>query len=89
MIQFHLFRGKRYRIKPYHVRRGGTAGYCDPPDKNGKAISIPINGSSSDDLDYIIHECLHACFWDLEEIAVERAADDISRLLWRLGWRKK
>jgi hypothetical protein len=38
-------------------------------------------------LDTVIHEALHAAYWDIEERAIEQTATDLARLLWRLGYR--
>ena len=38
-------------------------------------------------LEVLIHEMLHAAYWDLDESAIEGAAADVARVLWRLGYR--
>jgi hypothetical protein len=35
----------------------------------------------------VIHELLHAAHWDLDELAVEETAEDLARVLWKLGYR--
>ncbi len=37
----------------------------------------------------IIHEVLHAGHWDLKEDAVEELANDIERILTKLGYEKR
>ena len=39
-------------------------------------------------LDALLHEGMHACFKDLPEKDIDRAATDLSRLLWRAGFRR-
>jgi len=46
----------------------------------------PAKGTR-DDMDTAIHEALHAEFMDLTEARVERAANNITNFLWRLGYR--
>lgn len=36
----------------------------------------------------LLHECLHASFPDMSEKQVDQASKDISRLFWRLGYRR-
>jgi len=38
-------------------------------------------------LEVLIHEMLHACYWDLDEEAIDITARDIARVLFRLGYR--
>lgn len=42
-----------------------------------------------EELDVTIHELLHAAYEDLGEDAIDQAATDIARLLWKLGYRKE
>lgn len=39
-------------------------------------------------MEVFIHEALHACIWDLDEETVYSTAEDISKFLWRLGYRR-
>jgi hypothetical protein len=39
-------------------------------------------------LEVVIHELLHGCHWDLDEAAIEETAEDLARVLWRLGYRE-
>jgi hypothetical protein len=84
----HMFRGRRWQIKeiPKKLRRYGD---CDDPRVNGKAIRVALARRDKKGLSALIHECLHACFWDLEELAVDKAGEDIADFLWRLNWRKQ
>jgi len=83
----HIFRRRKWTIDelPKKIRRYGD---CDDPRINGKKIRVNITRKDKKGLSALIHESLHACFWDLEELAVDCAAEDIALFLWRLGWRK-
>lgn len=86
-MRYHTFRGRKYKIKK--IRKGKDyLGICDPPDEIGKVIEIPVEGKNKTDLSTIIHEALHASFWDLDDQPVDEGADSIANFLWRLGWRK-
>ena len=86
-MKSHVFRGHRWVLG--RVRGKYEKGACDAPSVPGKEIDVPIGGARLQDLDTCIHEALHACFWDLDEEAVDATAADIAAFLWRLGWRKK
>ena len=66
-----------------------TGGECDSPDTNGKEIRIATDLTKQDELEIIIHELLHAADWSKDEEWVEVIADDIARVLWKLGWKKE
>lgn len=85
----HTFRGHKYRLVEAYGSQD-VLGTCDAPHIKGKAIVAPVNnGEKLSDLDTVIHEALHACFWDLSEDAVDTGATCIAKLLWRAGWRKQ
>jgi hypothetical protein len=79
-------RGKRWRLKREKIR--GAYGTCDGPNEKGKSITIDPNISGQTELDTIIHECLHAAFWDMDEEAVSEVGTDMARILTRLGYKK-
>ncbi|KKN65998.1 hypothetical protein LCGC14_0475900 [marine sediment metagenome] len=54
----------------------------------GTTISIMARPFTLRELTIIIHECLHAEEWNKHEENVERASEEIARLLWRLGYRR-
>lgn len=62
-------------------------GSCCHPQEPGKKIMIRDDLEGLEELDTLIHEMLHAAFWDLKEEAVNEAAEDIAKALWRLGYR--
>ena len=64
-------------------------GDCDPPTAKNKTIRISNKLPEREELEVTIHECLHAADWHKDEVSwIEPVADDIARLLWKLGWRK-
>jgi len=82
--------GKRYRISFEHpvVANGKIVdGSCDPPNCRNKTIHVDSNLTGARRMEILIHEMLHACDWHKDESWVETAAQDISRVLWRLGYR--
>jgi hypothetical protein len=80
-------RGRRYRLAFENLRKKNCLGYCDSPTEVGKEILIDKNLSGKLRLDTIIHELLHALYWDLSEESIEEAATDVAAVLWRLGYR--
>ena len=80
-------RGRRWRVVDSEKHKGPELGYCTHPEF-GKELAIPLDGDTESELDTIIHECIHACHWDMAEEAVDETAASIAHVLWRLGWRK-
>lgn len=62
------------------MQDGGTA--------DSRIIRIGTWQGEQDTLDTVIHEALHCSRPELDEQAVDSTARDISRLLWRLGYRR-
>jgi len=63
-------------------------GEIDPPSYVHKSIRIsPRMRKQSEILEVFLHECLHGCFWDLDEEVIDTAAYDISKALYKLGAR--
>lgn len=60
----------------------------DPGRASGRLIRVGTWQGEEDTLDTIIHEALHASRPELDEAAVNATANDLSRLLWRLGYRR-
>lgn len=77
--------------KPFEMvyRRLKAYGDCSPPDgDNCRTIRVRHGLSEQDELDTIIHECIHGCGWHIDEEFVCRAATDIAKLLIQAGWKK-
>ena len=64
-------------------------GDCDSPTTPHKQIRILKSLEGEKRLDRIIHEFTHAAFWHLDEEQVEAFGGDLSRALWRLGYRDR
>ena len=61
-----------------------TDGLCD---YYGRKIKIRKTLRAERQLEVVIHECLHAAHWDLDETAITETAEDLARVLWRLGYK--
>lgn len=63
-------------------------GEIDPPSYINKSIRLSSRlRKQKEILEVFLHECLHGCFWDIDEEAIDKAAYDISRALYSLGAR--
>lgn len=67
---------------------GARYGDCFPPDSKDKRIRISDRLRGRHQLEVIAHEVLHAAWWALDEDFVRECAEDLGRVLWRLGYRK-
>ena len=79
-------KGRRFELRC--VRMKTCYGQCDHP--NSVRPEIRINSRLKGGvklMDTLIHESLHASNWDLSEEFVTQFAEDMSRILWRLGYR--
>jgi hypothetical protein len=78
--------GKRWRLR--FCRMASDDGQCDDPRTPGKEIRINVSLRGRARLETVIHEMLHAGNWlHRSEEAVDEEARDMSRILWRLGYR--
>ena len=79
-------RGIPYDISfsPHRTNNGTCRG---PIGTKPGRITIDSSLTSRPELRFILHEALHACFWDISEEAINQSSDDISRILWDLGYR--
>lgn len=64
-------------------------GYCDPPTKPGKCITIRKSLRGERELTVLVHEALHAAGWHIDEGFVTQFAEDVGRMLTRLGYRRE
>ena len=85
-IKSHSFHGKRFKIV-WRVLDKENHGKCDDPSERRKNIFIGPNLEEKDLLETALHEGLHAAFFSIDEPHVDRAAEDIASLLWRMGFR--
>jgi len=81
-------RGKRYKFEKSGTLHKTDRGYCTDPKDPQRKIKIHKNLVDQEELEVTIHEMLHACFWDIDEDVICEVGDDISRALWRMGYRK-
>ena len=80
--------GKRWRVRflPAAVFSRGCDGDCSI---RSNTIRIKRNLKGRSMLESLIHETLHAAHWQIAEECVAETADDLARLLWRLGYRRE
>lgn len=79
--------GRIWRLR--FVPNLSTSGDCDSPATPSKEIRIWQGLRGQDRLDTIIHECLHAAHWSIDEAFVAQFATDLARILWQLGYREE
>jgi len=90
-VKTQKFNGVKYEIDVEPIL-GATQ---DPHPKTYIPVIRVVNGlpygncrGARTGLDVIIHEALHASNFNAHEETVERAAREVSKLLWRLGYRR-
>lgn len=78
--------GKRWRLRfaPNLKNRGD----CDDPSISNKEIRISSSLVGEEKLEVLVHELVHASNWHLDEKFVAQLAEDLARILWRLGYRQ-
>ena len=83
-IKTHTFRGRKYNVIIEHVD-----GICDKPTASSTLNFILPDGPSNTKkfLESAIHESMHGCFPSMSEDSVSESAKDITRMLWRIGFR--
>lgn len=82
-IKFKNFEGQEFEFNFRKPRREtGADGLCYPP-KNLSVSKIYVNPHMTKKRirEVIIHELIHAFFWDLPEYKVEKIAKVISKIL--------
>ncbi len=82
-VKTHFFNGLRYNIC-----FGKLDGVSDV-NATPRDMVICTEPNTQNELITIIHEGMHCGNWDKHEETIERSAEDIGRLLWRLGYRRK
>lgn len=68
-------------------KKHDCVGICEGPHIKNKRIIIDADVTGELLLEVLIHEQLHACFWNIDEEDISQAANDIARNLTKLGWR--
>lgn len=81
--------GKRWELKITSKLSRDCRGECEPPDSVKKEIRIRSTLKGREFLEVLMHEILHAADWSKDESWVERVADDMSAILWKMGYRRK
>lgn len=81
--------GKRYELRFVPFLGNSVMGKCEDPREPGRVIRVKQGMSEKETLEVVIHEILHAADWHKSEEWVEAVAIDITRTLWRLGYRKQ
>jgi hypothetical protein len=80
--------GKRWNLRFAALKHNW--GDCDPPEAAGKEIRIAHGHEDDRDLlNTCLHECLHCAFPDTKEETINQLANDLERILWRLGWKRR
>lgn len=69
-------------------RKEGAYGQIEHPDKKGKTLKVDDSLTDRHELEIIIHEFLHGADWSKDEEWIEETSEDLSRFLWRLGYKK-
>lgn len=82
-VRTATFGGIRYDIDLC----GPIDGCCDQPKGGRPALMITTDLNTKNGLISLIHECLHALAWSVDEDKVNQVSKDVGRLLWRLGYR--
>lgn len=83
-VKTAMLNGVRYDID---INNKAIEGYCDSPHGGKPGLHITDDGTCRG-LETIIHEALHAENWAKTERVIARTANEIARLLWRLGYRR-
>lgn len=81
--------GRRWRLVFARWLGRGVHGLCDPPNRQGKAIYVLSRLRGEACLEVLIHECLHAAGWNLDEEWVDQVSADIARGAFRDGVRER
>jgi hypothetical protein len=81
--------GKRYKIQKTGKISSNLWAYCTDPKFTNRLIKIHKILENYEELETLIHEMLHACFWDLDEEVITEVGKDLSNALWKIGYRKQ
>lgn len=81
-----LIAGEEWRLVFKSLRRRKLCGLCD---YDTRTITVCTSVKGIDELDTLIHECLHACQGFASEEHVAEVATTVAEILWNLGYRKE
>lgn len=71
--------GKRWKVRRGTISKTGTHwGRCYPPTRT---ITIAWGLTPAEQLQTLVHEVLHACYWDYDEEAIQRGEEALGNLL--------
>lgn len=82
-----ILRGRRYKFLRTKVIPRDSWGICTDPSFTNREIRVHKKLKGLKEFEVIVHEMLHACFWDIDEEVIREVGIDISRALWQLGYR--
>ena len=79
--------GKRWKLVFAPLQ--GCDGTCDAPTDKKKQIKIAprVKKDSKWLMEVIVHEVLHGSDWSKDESWIGTTAEDIARILWKIGFR--
>lgn len=80
-------RGKRFLISRPKRLEQDVLGWCRTHIKPKIVVAYSLSGE--EELEILIHEMLHGCFWDMDEEAITDAAKGMAKALWRMGYKKQ
>ena len=82
--------GRRWRLiwlPRGHPLLDDGIGRVEAPDTKGKRMFIAMGQTPSDLHDTLLHEIAHASGWNLSEEWVATFAEDVTRIMKRLGYK--
>jgi hypothetical protein len=68
---------------------GPLDGLMHDPRTSRPYITVCRSLDTKVGLESLIHECLHACFPTVGEDKITQTGNEMARLLWRLGYRRR
>ncbi len=87
-ILTHTFNGHKVNIDLYGKACDGIVD-CPYGTNPTPTMRIFCDLKTRDGLESVIHETLHVIHWNRTEAAVEKAANELAKFLWRIGYRKE
>ena len=81
--------GKKYWTLRFSPNLHDFGDMVDPGRAAGRVLRVATWQSEEERLDTTLHEAIHCCLPQLDENAVTDLANDLSRLLWKLRYRRE